>query len=814
MSDVINGEIPDPNELNGKLKGLADQVKGMGMAGVEMAKQLGIPYQQLMQMRDLEKDNTAGKDVADVNKQMAGMQESQEGIQKNLEHSANRIADSVQQVADLLVPALTKFTDLIEKVVSKITSSLKTVLTVVLVVGLGILLAKVISMFVSKMRRASVDTSDDMQKGVLGAMKMGSQKGADMMKKNMAVASRAISEDYKQRVMESSGYASRQAKADYFNILSQLTQLGGSKNMMKGTAAWLEKISMGSKAASVWTHWTEENNKKIVERLQLTERDNALIQTAKKSRIEELRDRQHILSTRLDELNQVENLTGRQKREYDLISKELEKNYKQDTKYSNDLAKTKLRNDKSLMDQYKKLSGTQLSGLLEESQRRHSIASEADRTNRERLGQIQIEQEALKKASEGTESELNKLRSKKKLTDEDAKRMMELVDIQKKMTVETQKLTNEQEELNIQKEELSLELKKELDVQKKINEAMSGKSTAGKGELKTDGMYKVADYFKSVFNNASSKLSEVGTKINISMHSVLEAAKEKLNPKNWLASIRTSITEGRAGDKKLLGALGGLGIGMAILNPIMQRLQPTIDVLQQVLMDKVLPVIAKLAKALLPAVIALVNTLLPPLLWVLGEALKVLGNLLSGMANFAKLLATLGPRIAIGIFGENKERLEKLKAAEDEFGQTTFGKMVGGLDQIGQEISAAGDTLKGFWGKKIIDDKATAQLMASVEAIANGGASSASGGTSEGTAQPATFAATGQGVKLVSPAQAAAPQTQTAAATAKTAASTAAIAQGQAVQIDAQTETNSLLKDLTASIKTLTATMATSRAGR
>ena len=810
MSDVINGEIPDPNELNGKLKGLADQVKGMGMAGVEMAKQLGIPYQQLMQMRDLEKDNTAGKDVADVNKQMAGMQESQEGIQKNLEHSANRIADSVQQVADLLVPALTKFTDVIEKFVSKITSNLKNVLMVVLVVGLGILLVKVISMFVSKMRRASVDTSEDLQKGVLGAMKMGSQKGADLMKKNMAVASRAISEDYKQRVMESSGYASRQAKADYFNILSQLTQLGGSKNMMKGTAAWLEQISMGSKATSVWTKWTEENNKKIAERLSLTKRDNDLVQSAKKARIDELKERQSILETRKAELAKVEQLTGRQREELNLIEKELGKNYKTEQKYANDLEKTKERNNKSLINQYKQMNGAQLDALLEESQQRKKAANEAVKASAKRLEGIQLEQEALEKASTGVNDELEALRKKDKLTSEDSRRMMELVDLQKKMVIETNKLKNEQEDITIEKEEQMKEFRKEIELQKTLNEASEGKSKAGKGEIKTGGLYKVADYFKSTFNNVGSSLGKVGDKIKNSMNNVVEAAKERLDPKNWLASIRASITEGKAGDKKLLAAIGGLGIGMAILRPILQKFQPTIDVLQEILMDKVLPIVAKVAKALLPAVIVLINTLLPPLLWVLGTLVIILGKVLSAITTATTFLATLGPRIKKAIFGGTDD---EIKAAEDSFKSSGFGKVLAGIDSFGATLEDTGKQLQGFMGKKLIDEEAQAKLMGSLDALITKPQGSG-GATTDGTPQPATYAATGQGVRQVSAAQAGAPQAQTAASTSQTAANTAALAQGQAVQIDAQNDTNTLLKELTASIRTLTVAMASSRTGR
>lgn len=664
LADTIEGNIPSPDELNSKLKGLAQQVKGMGMAGVEMAKQLGIPYQQLMKMNDLSDTGKSGEGIKDAQSEFLKMQESQEGIRKDLEHTTNRIQGVMIQFGQQITPVIKNLTNALENVVKNFTSSLSKFFRVGLIIAAGAFIAFFIAKLMGGMKRASVDTSGMLHTGVTKALDMGSQKGSDIYKKRMMVAGRAVTEDYRKRVEESSGYISRQMKADYLATLSEIGMAGPAKHFLQSTEHWMRRISAGSKATSIWAAMQEANNKKIEERVKLTERENAVRKALIGGEIERANLAKETAQTQIDYIKSVEkqrgSLTGQEKQALSELYTLQMKSIKDATNAKVELEKFKREAEKREIEALKKMSAIQLEVRAKDLKTQIEEGKKQKQTNQEKIMQLSQEEKLLEASQKNLvirKQELMVSSKSRALTSQEAKELYEINNLEKQIASEIEKGKNEKEELRTANKEIAaqeLEILKQLDKQ---NEAKKGKEGNSLVEAQK-GLYKVANFFGSVFRNAGSKLTEVGQKIGNSLTVVAKAAAERLNPKNWLANMKEAGLKGilfgrektvidKDGNeqvkqtKGLIKALGAVGATMGVfaifgkvLAPIMQKLEPAITNLFTAIAEALFPVIQNLTIALAPILKPLLNILLtltkailPPLLGIAGKIVEVIGSL-------------------------------------------------------------------------------------------------------------------------------------------------------------------------------------------
>jgi phage-related protein len=649
LGDVMNGAVPGP-ELAGRLKSLGQQVKGMGMAGVDMAKQLGMPYQTLKQMADLPVDDLAKalKDSGgDINKAMASAQASQTGLGKSLDHTKNRVMDAGEQLADKVMPALTSAAKALESVVAKITSNIdkfiKPALIIALIMAVAYVVYKVIESIRHRTVRASVDTSEVMRKGITGAMEMGSQKGSDLMKKNHQIASREMSEDYKKRVTESTGYSERMMKAQYFEMMKEFNSGSGAKATAQNTADWLKYISMGSKPTSLILATTKQHNQAIRDRLELTKRDNALIKNSIDFKVQYYKNELDGVNSVIAKLEQKANRTAQENQALRELTAEQDKYNKQIDKLNEQNDKFGIKAQRREQSQMNKLSVEQLITMKEQSKEIQQQLTADVNSASEKRKTLFTEKEALKLAQTQNKSQidiLNKKRAENTLGEGEIQQLLEAIKLQKQLDVEVERANNEYSEQLDKQREIRDALMKQSEEEKKLTNTLANKQTKTEVSAKNP-LFSIPNLVGSALRDAGSKISDAGARISNSLRTHVEAMKEHMNPKN----IASGLAKGMGGMTKALGKLGGMAIAMMLIGPILQKIQPAIEQIMSLfepLIKKLVPIFIKLLNAFMPLFIMLVNTVLPPLLDVLGFLLTVIGFLVKAISSMAKFFGGKG----------------------------------------------------------------------------------------------------------------------------------------------------------------------------
>lgn len=692
FSDVINGVIPQ-EELQGRLKELSNQVEGMGvMAGVEMSKQLNIPYKQLMQMgkMDINPLGDTSKDSKNIDKNLQSMQEGQEGWGKNMEQSINRMTDRMTSAFDKLTPALTGVTNFLENFSAKIKTS-----TILLFAVLGIGLKLLIDKFKNGMTRASVDTS----KAVGSALTMNINKSMSVLEKKRDIKIRILEEVKQQRREGTEDYKKRAAQVQFFEERTQMSQLAFTKKMLANHSEWLYQIQKGSKMTSGLDYQTQQMNKKIRERVELANRDVLISHYSNKLIIEGLKSRKEELDNRLkalgftnlekqalgDEIKAKEKsgeITARQTRELLMIANERssveEKINKKELKANNERINLQKQRDFLL----RRMSGAELLAMKQNADKRMAdLAAELKTQKDLRIAQ-QTGIDALTIAQQTNKDAIKQLQSKKTLTSAESEELIKQLDLQKKIDASLTEAKNEitltEQKMQEINEEKQKELKNSILAQKALDK--TGKAPAGFGEIMSKLPDKMKDFIKAAGSNAASAIGKIAINAKNSLVSGAQIIGSAINPSNIAAKIKTMGLKNLifGGDYKvlgknqevqekhtkgliktmggLLGGIGGLAMSVGLLSFIMKPLTPVlepigkaIESLMQVVVQSLLPIIQKLAAALLPIFIALVNALMPKLLWALAQALKVLGFLVSTIGNLIKFMMELPDKIGMAV---------------------------------------------------------------------------------------------------------------------------------------------------------------------
>ena len=636
ITDVMDGSV-NVAELGPKFKQLGQEIKGGGMAGVALAKQLGLTVEEAKQLADIDmnKFNTALKDsggnasaaLKQMNKEGMGTGEK---IQKNWE----RIKTSLMGVLDKLLPiveALTdKFTELIMKAIpaiKKFFENFKLDSLIDFIAG-GIrkmslmLIAAIVGGFVlfSKMmgRKAYYTGVTD---NVREAFAVGTREGIMMgvkrseLKKQLTTSSGGSSEDKARRIQMSAGYQRRQATADTLEAMSQTELLKPIEKMVKGTAEWNRELAMSSRPVSRLVTMTEKLNKDI-------EDSSARSIISAKTQKQIFEEQSNAL---LDRKNQIQKYMEEEKR----ISGDGTFTYKKMEKAVADVEKQIGKNgitQEEIQEQIKKRTDRYYDNL---SKQERGIAIERlkgmieqrkadDIKIKDELESNKLQLELLELESKAVQREFDMLSLKKEegtMTTEEVRKYKELIDRNKEIEKLTKDINNETEQYN---DELTKSQKELEDINEELTHAQGKAIKASIPHDLTSFPEKIEQGIFAFGRGIKKGVEKFGEDVNDSARAFKMAVGSALDPRN----IGTALKGMAGGVTKML--LGGLGIG-SLINIFMNN-EKVQKALNRV-MGKLTPVVELVAEALVPiieALVPLVESLLPPALKLLGGLLKAL----------------------------------------------------------------------------------------------------------------------------------------------------------------------------------------------
>lgn len=675
LSDVINGSIPQ-EDITNRLKGLSQQVKGMGMAGVELAKQLNIPYRTLTQMSEMEVNPLANAKggTGSANDQLTSMMEQQKGFAKQLEATVNIFQNKLTSAFDKVMPALTKAASFIRKFISDVKLSVLAIAVVV-----GAIIFKIWQNYRRESARASVDTSKkigndlgdtlenktkkpiaNMGKAVNSALKMNAQKALAILDQKREIQVRVKEEAKQQRKEGSFDYKKRAEEAAFLQNLMNVQQLDFTKKMTGSTSFWLQRIQKGADITSLLAYKTEQINQKMKERVELNSQDINSLQYMYSLATQEETAHLNAINARKRELESLTNsgkLTGA---ELVKAQDELKGLYSLSTKLENDITKKNIQSSKDIEralhareNLIKTMSNEQLASLAKESKENASASLQKMRENALLIANNQISRDALQNTSKELEKQIKQYESQGVLTgkqlDDYLKANKNLNDISAML----EQINSELGEQQNQQEILNSQHKEELDKIQAYNKELQKRGIESPNQVVT-GQIKEAlslqERFKEALGtsirNVGQAFESTGNKIKMSASIIGKNLGERLNPKNWLANMKeagvkgmlfgrekevTRYTKGDNGQieeqkqkvqtKGLLngmkGIIGGLGASLLVALGPMQILSMLWDMLKPViepLKDAISGIVDSLVKALVPVVLNLAKTMVPVLI--------------------------------------------------------------------------------------------------------------------------------------------------------------------------------------------------------
>jgi hypothetical protein len=762
LSDVMSGAIPE-EEIQGRLKELGGRVKDMGMAGVDLAKNLGIGYKELVKMGDVSVDPLEGQEkTAETTEQaLKRMQEEQLGVSKKLEQTVNILSDKMSQAFDKVMPALNRMGNWMRSFAQKIKMGALVLYAFLAFGGLN-LFKKLWHSFTDGSRRASVDTSKNLSKGfqtpinnmtnsVSSALSMGYKKAADKIAAQKEIKMRVREEIQAERREGGTDYAKRAQAAEFIYTRMQMSQSKFSRGMLANTEAWLIGIQKGAKMSSYFEYATAKNNERVKERIALVERDKQLSKDSYDILLGSAKERQAEIKQRLDSLgvsiknNQIQteglNLTDRQKSELKLLDAERIKNQ---TFIRNEYikqSKEQQRFDDVRLKQLKMLSATELYNLAEQhKQKALNIAQDLSsiQINKQDLT---IEKEALETMKKKVDQEVAGLLKEKEdaktrggLNAEKSKQLLEQLKLQKEYAASQASVTSRLNEELEREKQLTEESNKQQKLEKEAAGLADKKGKGAVGEITNKPLYKAADYFGSVFRRAGSAFIDVGERVKTGIVNGAKAIGEKLNPKNIAAAVKTVglknlifggdyKTINKQGEeqvkhtKGLIGALGKtvLGVGvlagsMGLLNffmkPLMEVMRPLLDVFNTAIKDLVkqlMPAMLQLFIGLIPMFEVAVEMLLPFLLKVLSGAITIITFLINTIADAILFLRKLPMEIGIKIADAIPGGKSTERSLEDILGKEKYKKVSEGKTQEQLQEMLLEEKMKNTAAFKIAD---------------------------------------------------------------------------------------------------------------
>ena len=830
MEDVLSGNV-DPGMLAGKFKDLGSEIKAMsGPAAAAMSKALGMSLGDLRQMADmdlsqLEKTFAGGGDAAG---DMAKAQDEQLSVQDRMQKTMNRVQTTMSQFVDKTIPALEKgfkgIAGFLQKHWKKI------------LVGGAIALLLFLPILRKKFKTVTTEISKDFHDGIVGAVDMASTKAGIIMKRR-ATAPSARGIDREARIKAGPGFAQTQAQADIFDTMAQGNLFPAVKRLTENTSVWLRQISTSARPLSKLNVLANENNKVILDRIQMAENERSINKESFSDQKESLGFQMKAYSDRLDQLSEYaknHKLTGEQLREQEMLRKEIIKLGNKSTTIGDKIAKNEERfND--LTDKYIKSLGPEAAAqLIKKSKINAKIAGDQLASSKQALKDLGVQKELLTK----------ELKIKEELLQSGKGSYLEI----KKLKEEQAYLNNLIEEENNKRSESLNTMAKERGEMLRI--AKAREKTVGEVAIETPEMRSPLRRFTRLFTTGIGKMSSgminAGDKFKNSMKVVGENLKERLNPKNWGKALKSGVKEGSGGLLKGLGALSipmiALSLVMKFIQPILEKLKPVFETLMGAIsgvVEKIAPVFMKLFAKMLPLIVMLINKLLPSVVWLLGQAVKVIGWLTEGMGKLLKAIMEMPTRLKVifdtlmgddrkeaiaagmeeakksGLTGRDLKRLAlsigRQQMVDEELSKKSpgFKKAMDVFDKVeafGVEVQGFGndiiDISKDLMKNPIITDTMMKDMQKKLLQAA-GGASVTGAATAGAGSTPAEYRATQTGLVKIKDAEIrkATVEERTEEHTEKVAEDTEKVKDNTEVLVEETRETNSLIRGLVSEMK-------------
>jgi len=724
MQDALSGEL-DPGMMTEKLKGLGEQLKGMGgPAAAALAQSLGMPLKQLRQMADID-TTKIGMEGGDL----GAMVKEQESSGQKIEKTMNRIEGFITNTMSIMVEGLDKFSDM---------PLLKKGTWIAIAVGAGLLLTVMVKNLKKKFFALATDFGKTLTTATTEAITMGQQKAA--ISSSLAPARSGRREAKLQRVEAGPEFKGMEDTANYFDVLADSDLFPAIKNMSKNTADWLRKVALGSKGVSRLAQITQENNQSIRDRVGMYSNEQAILTNTLELTIQKKNEEESMLSTRLKDIKALPESARRQK-EARIIANELEKIIDQTSKLEDKRNGIQERFEKSKRRQINLLEPQAQKQLAEEISGRQDLLQGQMSGFQERSKHINLQKVAvsdqLNLQKQMVEQQAMFVQNGQGSTDELLKATRQM----KEMESLFEELNNESNELQIN----MADTRKELGLSNKEMRELEKATDKTADQLAKIDVSKREGFLTRMNRAVSTTLNKAASNLRNSFKVARESASamgqsivEKLNPSNWLKSIRASVRgftdregketrgimkglsrgmRGLGGTmRKLAGPLALLGGVMLLLKPLLDSLKtalaPAMDMLTDVMFDlaemiaaKILPAIIDIAIKLLPILGKLIDKLLPPILKVIGKLVEVIaGGLIKIIGKLILGMARLGFAIKAGFTRESKIKEELLgSTAMMDAMQVEFQKRADKAGH-GQIIDKA--YLEDFIGKESTDIKA------------------------------------------------------------------------------------------------------------
>jgi len=657
ISDVMQGTV-DVAGLAPKFKQLGQEIKGGGMAGVALAKQLNLSVEEAKQLADIDTSkfeeamrktgNDAGKALKLLNENGKGAGEI---IGDTWENIRTTLIETLSTAMPLIKVLAVKFKEIVDwlskgasdllknfKVEEMFTGFSKLVKGIpaklILAIGAGLLALKFLlpKIFAQKANYTAITD------GIRDAYSIGAREGLQMgvekasMSKDLSTSRSGASDDKTRRIQMSKGYSRRQGAADSLDSTAQTNMFGFMKNMVKATAEWNRELAAASTPVSKLVTWTE--------RLEKGTRDNAMksLESAKiqqQNATKEVED----AKTRIEYLKRIQKQefdkgmeVDRQSGTYKKITRELEK---QEKIRDDQIALTKINEaiEARSIKYYEGLSQVER-GIAQE---KLTSIKEVEQANivelKNRMEAARISTELLSVEKNALDVEAKKILNGREVEKLDIKELDAYREIERRLkdnlavtnsNIESQRLTNDE----LTKTETNL-----IDIVNELEKVSnSGKTAIDIAPDLTSFPRKLENGAKGFAKNIRGAVQVFGDKVADSARGFKEVMKNVFNVKNLV----TAAKDGAGGIGKLMA--GGLGIGALV--SILTRSKPVQEMIAKI-SAKLAPIMVKLSSALEPLIdpiIMMVEILLPPVIKVLGGLLKAITWLLKPISWLAEKL--------------------------------------------------------------------------------------------------------------------------------------------------------------------------------
>ena len=183
-------------------------------------------------------------------------------------------------------------------------------------------------------------------------------------------------------------------------------------------------------------------------------------------------------------------------------------------------------------------------------------------------------------------------------------------------------------------------------------------------EIRVHGIFsRMMETAGQAFRGVQNGLSKAVSGVKDSFHFIVNSAGNTI--KNFVEDLKnnTARTLFNAGKKvisaplkgigdmfktnigRLIGPMAIMGLGMKLLQPVIEELQPTIDILTNTfknvfmkILQAIAPSILRVLSSLMPLLASLVNVALPPLVMALGGIMQLLGSVVNALGTLIKVL--------------------------------------------------------------------------------------------------------------------------------------------------------------------------------